>query len=1207
MPRRKFFSRLFVLLTACFLTLSGSSRAQTFQHPGVLVSRAQLDYIKAMVQAHVEPFYSTFLKAQNSYYGSLTYAPFGPPPGGMIQCGSSSVPDIGCSNSDNDAAAAYTQALLWYITGNQTYAQNSIKIMDLYAQNLKGYDTAYSNAPLQAAWDGQKWPRAAEIIRYSNAGWTDAEINQFKAMLNNAIVPQIKNGASENGNWEISMIESLLGIGVFNDDATLFNTGINYYKQRIPSNFYYHTDGPAPVPTPRGNPGWNGQTVFNSSVDGVSQETCRDFGHTEYSLAGTMNAAETARIQGIDLFTQFQDRLIATLEFHAFYLLGNPVPAAVCGGTVSLNTYPTFEIGYNEYHNRLNQNLPYTLQWLTQNIRRQSVPVDYHMMVFETLTHGGDVSSEQPFLLWTSANAATLVAGGANGANAATLTTNVIAGSSTNANVALSVSGVPSGVTASFNPVVVTGSGASPLTLSADSSATPGAYPLTITGTAGASTYTNSLTLTVNANNADYSLVVSPNPIAMISGGTAQFQTTFIPSNSYRGTVPLSATFTGPSQGLKASFSPSSVSDTSPTSVLTVTSDGTTPAGIYPITITGSDTQHTATANLIVNTIDSGCVNQLGNNFMSGPLATQTGTFTAEWDATPSTALNNSNVGLSLGAQGAFTGYAIAARFNPTGGIDARSGGAFTTSTIPYAAGVTYHFRAVVNVPANTYSLYVTPAGGTELTVGTNMAFRSEQAGITSIDHWDAISQVGTITLCNLYIDAPDFGIALTPGSATVQAGTSGSFTATVTPRGGFTGTVALSATNLPAGVTATFTPTSLSGQTTSSTMAVTTTAGTALPGVYTVGVQGTNGATVHTSYSQLTIGPACAAPVATPASITVTQGGSKPVTLTATAGANCAVNDSLTYAVSSQPSHGVLTGTAPFLTYTPASGYVGSDSFTFTASDAAAPVNPTSSAAQVMLTVQAVVSNLPVITSVSPMSLPAGGSAATLTVKGSGFLTGSTVLWNGSARTTTVVSATQVTASIPATDIASAGIADVAVQSSVGTSTASQVSIDTTGTGSSAPSISVPSTETVNHGSSVSFPVSLTNAQPIYTTVSCYNLPAGANCSFNNTTLSLTLATNASTPAGVYTVLVVADVKAVTTAAGFTGSRLTALLSALIVSLFFAFTVRRRRMLRWLPLLAVFACVALGLSGCGGSSSGSTIQTTPASHMSTTTQLTVK
>ncbi|MBX7132940.1 MAG: hypothetical protein K1X67_09720 [Fimbriimonadaceae bacterium] len=69
-----------------------------------------------------------------------------------------------------------------------------------------------------------------------------------------------------------------------------------------------------------------------------------------------------------------------------------------------------------------------------------------------------------------------------------------------------------------------------------------------------------------------------------------------------------------------------------------------------------------------------------------------------------------------------------------------------------------------------------------------------------------------------------------------------------------------------------------------------------------------------------------------------------------------------------------------------------------------------------------------PGLTSISPASAIAGGPLFTLTVNGSGFNTSSIVRWNGSNRTTTFVSATQVTAQIPATDIATAGTATVTV-----------------------------------------------------------------------------------------------------------------------------------------------------------------------------------
>ena len=61
--------------------------------------------------------------------------------------------------------------------------------------------------------------------------------------------------------------------------------------------------------------------------------------------------------------------------------------------------------------------------------------------------------------------------------------------------------------------------------------------------------------------------------------------------------------------------------------------------------------------------------------------------------------------------------------------------------------------------------------------------------------------------------------------------------------------------------------------------------------------------------------------------------------------------------------------------------------------------------------------------------SAVAGGAAFTLTVTGINFVSGSVVQWNGAARTTAFVSATQLTAQVPASDIAAPGTASVTVQ----------------------------------------------------------------------------------------------------------------------------------------------------------------------------------
>jgi hypothetical protein len=64
------------------------------------------------------------------------------------------------------------------------------------------------------------------------------------------------------------------------------------------------------------------------------------------------------------------------------------------------------------------------------------------------------------------------------------------------------------------------------------------------------------------------------------------------------------------------------------------------------------------------------------------------------------------------------------------------------------------------------------------------------------------------------------------------------------------------------------------------------------------------------------------------------------------------------------------------------------------------------------------------------PMTLPPSGSSFTLTVNGTGFVSGSVVNWNGAPLTTTFVNGSQLTAAVPASEIASAATASVTVVS---------------------------------------------------------------------------------------------------------------------------------------------------------------------------------
>src|SRR5512146_2375672 len=129
---------------------------------------------------------------------------------------------------------------------------------------------------------------------------------------------------------------------------------------------------------------------------------------------------------------------------------------------------------------------------------------------------------------------------------------------------------------------------------------------------------------------------------------------------------------------------------------------------------------------------------------------------------------------------------------------------------------------------------------------------------------------------------SPNFSLSASPASLSVTQGSSGSSTITVTPSGGFTGSVTLSTSALPSGVTASFG----TNPTTGSSVLTFTASSTATTGTSSITVTGTSGTLTHTTSVSLTI-VAPAAPdfslSASPTSLTVKQGTSGSSTITET------------------------------------------------------------------------------------------------------------------------------------------------------------------------------------------------------------------------------------------------------------------------------------------------------------------------------------
>ncbi|MGZ0150277.1 alginate lyase family protein [Kribbella sp. WER1] len=385
---RKLPLALAAVLLAGTLSSPSAQAVDTFTHPGVGVSQAQLDFVRAKVQAGAQPWTNAFNQAKSSSFASLSRTP---KPRAVVECGPYSNPNYGCTDEREDAIAAYTDALLWYLTRDDRYAQKSIELMDAWSATIK--DHTNSNAPLQTAWAASSWPKAAEIIKYEYGNWPNA--GRFATMLRNVYVPKIINGSNSNGNWELSMTEALQGIGVFLEDRAIYDKAIALYRVRVPAYVYLASDGALPKTVPSQNLNtrdkivsyWQGQGTF---VTGLTQETCRDFTHTGYGISSISHVLETARIQGVDMYSEFGERLRQALGFQSKWERNlEPVPSWLCNGTLNRGLGPITEVGYNALHTRLGIAMTNT-QALTES--RRPAGSNNLFVAWETLTHAENPS-----------------------------------------------------------------------------------------------------------------------------------------------------------------------------------------------------------------------------------------------------------------------------------------------------------------------------------------------------------------------------------------------------------------------------------------------------------------------------------------------------------------------------------------------------------------------------------------------------------------------------------------------------------------------------------------------------------------------------------------------------------------------------------------------------------------------------------------------
>ena len=295
----------------------------------------------------------------------------------------------------------------------------------------------------------------------------------------------------------------------------------------------------------------------------------------------------------------------------------------------------------------------------------------------------------------------------------------------------------------------------------------------------------------------DFSISASPSALSLSAGGSGTSTISTAVTSGSAQSVALSAS--GVPAGASASFTPSSITSGG-SSVLTV-SAGTAAAGTYTLTITGTGASTTHTASVTLTVASSGTASIAATPSSITIAQGSTGAVTVQNTGTQSVTLALS--GVPSGASGSFSATSVSAGGSSTVSINAGTAAAGTSTLTITGTGSS-------NTATATVSLTVAAAG-------TN-----------------------------------DFSISASPASLSVQQGGAGSSTISTAVASGSAESVALSASGLPSGATASFNPASV---TAGGSSALSIAVGASTPaGSYTVTVTGAAKSATHSASIALTV-----------------------------------------------------------------------------------------------------------------------------------------------------------------------------------------------------------------------------------------------------------------------------------------------------------------------------------------------------------------
>jgi hypothetical protein len=209
--------------------------ASGFKHPGIGLTKDVLESMRAQVLAQKEPWNTYFNQmllssAASKTVGSNNQSSTDPTKPAVVAFNSQSVE----SRFIADALRAYTQAILYYVTGDETYRANAMRLIRIWEQMDPAQYAYYTDAHIHSGIPLNRMVAAAEIMRYTSCqtpalAWTDADTAAF---TNNLIMPVIEVLEHKNTYFMNQHLYPLIGAMsgyIFIGNRERYNEGVEWF------------------------------------------------------------------------------------------------------------------------------------------------------------------------------------------------------------------------------------------------------------------------------------------------------------------------------------------------------------------------------------------------------------------------------------------------------------------------------------------------------------------------------------------------------------------------------------------------------------------------------------------------------------------------------------------------------------------------------------------------------------------------------------------------------------------------------------------------------------------------------------------------------------------------------------------------------------------------------------------------------------------